>query len=65
MAMDEVSYCNIHTSGSIGVNQIATKLHLGGRTALGFLRVKERAWRSASGSATAETRTLGDSPMVL
>jgi hypothetical protein len=27
MAMDEVRYCNIYTSGSIEVNRIATKLH--------------------------------------
>ena len=44
MAMDEVRYCDIHTSGSIGVNRIATKLHLGDRTALRFLLAKERAW---------------------
>ncbi len=37
MAMDEVRYCNIHTSGSIGVNCIATKLHLDDGTALDFL----------------------------
>ncbi len=62
MAMDEVSYCNIHMSGSIGVNCFAAKLHLGGRTALGFLQVKGRAWSSVFGGATAETGTLGDSP---
>jgi hypothetical protein len=64
MTMDEVSYCNIHTSGSIGVNCIATKLYLGGGTTLGFLWVKELAWSSAFGSATAEIGTLGDSPKV-
>jgi hypothetical protein len=67
MAMDEVCYCNIHTSGSIGVNCIATKLHLDNGTALDFLpRVKERAWSTtALWSATAETGTLGDSPRAL
>ncbi len=60
MALDEVCYCNIHTSGSIGVNCIATKLHLDDGTALDFLpRVKEQAW-TALKSATAETGTLGD-----
>jgi hypothetical protein len=63
--MDEVRYCNIHTSGSIGVNCIATKLHLDDGTTLDFLpRVKEQAW-TASWSATAETGTLGDSPRAL
>jgi hypothetical protein len=66
MAMDEVRYCNIHTSGSIGVNPIATKLHLNDGNALDFLsRVKERAWSTALWSATAETGTLGDSPRAL
>ena len=63
MAMDEVHYCDIHTSGSIGVNRIATKLHLGDRTALRFLLAKERAWSSASRSVlTADTGSLGDRP---
>jgi len=51
MAMDEVCYCNIHTSGSIGVNRIATKLHLCEGSALDFLSpwVKERAWSTVRG----------------
>jgi hypothetical protein len=63
MSMDEVRYCKIHTSGSIGVNRIATKLHLGDRTALRFLLAKEQAWSSASRSVlTADTGSLGDRP---
>ena len=68
MAMDEVCYCNIHTSGSIGVNRIATELHLGDGSALDFLSpwMKERAWSTDLWSATtAETGTLGDSPRAL
>ncbi len=66
MAMDEVRYCNIHTSGSIGVNRIVTKLHLDDGNALDFLpQVKEQAWSTASWSAAAETGTLGDSPRAL
>ena len=65
--MDEVCYCNIHMSGSIGVNRIATKLHLCDGSTLDLLSpwVKERAWSNASWSATAETGTLGDSPRAL
>ncbi len=58
MAMDEVCYCNINTSGSIGVNCIGTKLHLDNGTTLDFLPcVKEQAW-TASWSATAELELL-------
>jgi hypothetical protein len=62
MAMDEVCYCNIHTIGSIWVNRIATNLHLGDNTTLGFLWVKEQALSNASRSATANTGTLVDRP---
>ncbi len=64
MAMDEVCYCNIHTSRSIWVNCIATKLHLGENTTLGFLLVKEQAWSTASRSATADSGTLVDRPRL-
>ncbi len=47
-------------NGSIWVNCIATKLHLGDNTTLEFLWVKERAWSTASRSATADTGTLVD-----
>ncbi len=59
---DEVCYCNIHTSRSIWVNCIATKLHLGDNTTLGFLQVKEQAWSTASRSTTADTGTLINRP---
>ena len=68
MAMDEVRYCNIHTSARIRVDCISTKLHLGDGTTLGFLPwIKEQAWRmSGSAGTTAETGTLlGDSPRTL
>ncbi len=68
MAMDEVRSCNIHTSWSIGVNQVATKLHLGDGSALDFLpppRVKEQAWNTGSWSAATETGTRGHSPRAL